>query len=824
MDSTLRHDRATVPRLALTLVASLLAARQCQATAQCALGACPLPTACATPGACPCPLPTIDQTGEHIFAPQPPHYHKVPHPWHEQHRPAGVVIWPRRVIAPVGSEVVMLAGVCDKDSRLRADENVEWILAPGGVGHFVAVGRRNSLHVLNLLTEAPKKIDNTYMLGTTSSHYLLLTRGTPTTDDDITVQKGQAWATVSSPVEGTSYVSVYGPRVFGWDRHQQTAEIYWVDAQWQFPPPAVNPVGTRHVFTTIVSKYSNRAPVIGWRVRYEITGGPEAGFAPDGAKVAEVPTNELGQASVEIFQPVPAPGVNQISIQVIRPDDSATGAQRMVMGTGSTTKTWSSPDIALRKSGPAQASVGALATYRIEVTNPGDALVRDVVVTDQVPPGMTHVASNPPATVQGTRLEWRLGDVGGRQTRTIEFNVRVDQPGTFNNCASLSTAEGLTAQDCVSTTVTTSALDVRMSAPEQAVVGQNVTFQLSITNGGTAPATGLRIVARFDAGLQHEVSPSPLERDLGDLAPGQTATPAITLRVAQPGRWCATVEVVSSAGSLGSAQACVTATQPPAGQQPAIHVEKSGPPAALRVGEIAEFNIFITNTGPVAVNDLRVADHYDVALDPVRATDGYAFVGDDLVWRIDTLPPGRRVRLQIHCRCQQPIARACNRITVTTREGARADGEACLEIQPAAAEQPTPQPAQPQQPPGAATNLTITISERQDPVAAGREVDYEVRVVNPGPAADRQVVVTVNASPELAPVIPGTIGPARAEFSGQRVQFLPVDQIGPGVTLTYRLRMRAVRPGRGRVSVQVSSQGMAAAAAAEETTEIFAEQ
>src|SRR5262249_20723408 len=154
------------------------------------------------------------------------------------------------------------------------------------------------------------------------------------------------------------------------DKRQTTSAVYWVDAQWAFPPPAVNPIGTRHTFTTIVTRHTDREPVVGWRVRYEISSGPDAGFAPDGAKMVEVLTNDLGQASAEISQLHPGPGTNQITIQVIRPAEEA-GGERLVLGTGSTTKTWTSPDIALRMAGPAQAAVGSTATYRINVTNPG---------------------------------------------------------------------------------------------------------------------------------------------------------------------------------------------------------------------------------------------------------------------------------------------------------------------------------------------------------------------------------------------------------------------------------------------------------------------
>ncbi len=831
-----RHPLCARLALGLVLTLVVLSARAA-ATHGCSLGAggCGLGS-CVVPG---CSQPKgpsggclqIDPTGDHIFKPHPPHYHNEPHPWHEHHSPSGVVIWPRRVVAPVNSEVVLLAGICGKDGHLRANENVEWIMAPGGVGHFLGIGQRSWLHSLSLLGEAPKKIDNTYATGVTMGRYVNLTRGTPMVEDDIKVQKGQTWVTASSPVEGTSYVTVFGPEVYGWDRRQQTAEIYWVDAQWQFPPAAVNPVGTRHAFTTVVTKYSDRAPVIGWRVRYEITGGPEAGFAPDGAKVVEIPTNELGQATAEIFQPVPMAGTNVVSIQVIRPADSATGNQRMVMGTGTTSKTWSSPDIALQKTGPAQAAIGALATYRLEIRNPGGASVRDVVVIDQIPPGMTHVSSNPPATVQAARLEWRLGELLGGQTATIEFNVRVDQAGTFNNCASLTTAEGLTAQDCVSTTVMASVLDVRVTAPPSVSVGQDVPFLISITNSGNAPATGLRVKSTFDAGLQHATYPSPLENGLQSLEPGQTQQITINLKAVQAGQLCNTVEVLSPTAILGSARACVTAAQsggapvtpgqPSVPGQASIQVEKTGP-SALRVGEKAEFNIIITNNGQTTVNDLKITDNYDVALDPVQATDGYAFVGDDLVWRIDTLAPGRRVLLQIHCQCQQPIARACNRITVTTREGARADAEACLEIRPATGAPPSGAGAGAT--PQGAANLTLTIADRRDPVTAGRELVYEVRITNRGTTAARKLSLRADASNDLLPIAIGTSGPSKATISQQRVQFAEVDSLEPGSSLLYLVGVRAQRPGTGRVSVQVSTLGASAPVTAEESTTIIPEQ
>src|SRR5690606_39013034 len=168
-----------------------------------------------------------------------------------------------------------------------------------------------------------------------------------------------------------------------------------------------------------------------------------------------------------------------------------------------------------------------------------------------------------------------------------------------------------------------------------------------------------------------------------------------------------------------------------------IAVQKIGPEIQA-VGRIAEFTITITNTGPVRVTDLQVIDTYDESLNPVMATDGYAFVGDDIVWRIDALDPGRSVTLQIHCRCTLPSPRACNGVTVVTAEGARADDEACLEIR------------------AAQGGLSMTVSDVRDPVALGGETIYEIQVRNNASVTDRDVALTVVVPPEVTPIATGT--------------------------------------------------------------------
>ena len=229
-----------------------------------------------------------------------------------------------------------------------------------------------------------------------------------------------------------------------------------------------------------------------------------------------------------------------------------------------------------------------------------------------------------------------------------------------------------------------------MSAPPSAAIGQDVDFVAVVTNRGVAATPVLTVVDRFDAGLQHASSAQPGIRalNLESIPPGQSQRVVITLRPTQPGQLCNTLEIHDAGGNvLANAQACVAAAAPgaPVARQ-TITVKKTGP-AQVAAGQVADFVIEVTNASQSPATQLRVADSYDRAMSPISATYGHAWENNDeeLVWHLDTLPPGKSVRYQIRCECPAPVANACNRVTVTTDEGASASDQACLQVTAAAA-------------------------------------------------------------------------------------------------------------------------------------------
>jgi len=760
----------------------------------------------------------------------------------------GLTLSPAQIIAPVGSEVVMIASILGPEGYPLTRERIEWMLQAGEPGKFVALGQRGTFDCLNLIRGLPRKVDNTYAINTTSTGPVTLDHGTPTLSDDIVVQGGQAYVTITSSSEGTSHVTAYAPSVAQWDRRQQRATIYWTDALPSFPAPSIGPVGSRHMLTTSVARQSDGAPIAGWRIRYEITGGPEAGFAPDGSSVVEVATNDLGQGNAEIFQKQPGAGTNQIGIQVIRPASAVGGGRELAIRGGSTLRTWTSSEISVRTVGPAEGSVGSIVTYRIEVTNPGGVPARDVVVTDQAAPGLQFLNSNPAAATSPSGQEWRLGEIASRQTRLIEVNFRVTQAGELGYCTSVTAADGLTGKDCARTIATAGRLELNIVGPPSAEVGQEVKFEVQLTNRGDIPATELVIRDAFDVGLEHAASASPIERSLTDLAPGATRRIAVTFRVTRPGELCQNVEVRGQGGLQASTRACITVTQPPivppatpplippagapivpkgeepAARGPTISVRVTGP-SLRKVGESAEFVIDVKNIGDVPLTNVRVADSSEPALETSQATGGWVKAEGVLAWRFDSIAPGKTKRLRVICRCAKESVRACNRATVTADPGLTMADEACVQIVGEAAAPPPADDASP--PPAAAPAskagaLTLSVADSADPVTVGGETIYQIVLTNDSDQPDRSVIMTATVPPGMKLLeMKGPGRPVVATIRGRELQFTTIAEMRAREAINFSVSVRAEQAGAGRFTVSVTSERQRTPAGAEERTQII---
>jgi uncharacterized repeat protein (TIGR01451 family) len=734
--------------------------------------------------------------------------------------PPGVSLTPPIIVAPVGADVLFVAGVVGAESMLGG-QRLDWTLDPSGVGQFVALSDQTTGRMLLCRSNRPRKVNSAFAVGRTSARPQTVTRGTPDPSDDVAVQPGQAWITVTSSVEGTSFVTVTAPDVDTWNRRKASARVHWIDAKWVLPAPSGSPAGARQTLTTSVTRLTDGMPVSGWRVHYEILSGCPAGFAPNGGQVIDLMTDAQGNARAEIFQKEARAGTSQIAVQIIRPPlPGQVNSRPLVLANVTTTRTWGNPDIALKVTGPGEAGPGASVTYRIDVTNPGTSPNRGTVLQIEPLQGLTYQSAIPSPTTAGESLEWHLGEIPAGQTRPVVVTLQTADPGIARLCANARSSAGLIARDCAETTVLRPEVDVQITGPSTAEVGENVRFEIVVTNRGRVHATKLVVTDSFDSGLKHVVAKSPIERDIGDLAPGASNRIPINFQVVAAGQSCHRVEVVGRGGVRAKAGTCITATQPEPKEQPqpAVEVAKRGP-RNRRVGEMAEFVIEVKNTGNVALINVRVADRYERALDPKFATDGYQISGDELSWTWPRLDVGEMRSVRVRCQCVEATSRACNRVVVTCDGRPPIMDEACLTIAPAAATAPPSSP-----PSGPAETLpprlTMSIADLSDPVRSGDQVTYQVQVRNAGTTPARDIRLTVTFPDNLVATRIGTKSPAKYQVERESIRFEAVAEIRPGETLNYLIPFQASQAGQIRLSASLTAAGLGTPTTAQETTEI----
>lgn len=337
-----------------------------------------------------------------------------------------VVMEPRTMIAQVGTEVVMVASyVGEGNQYLRTGQKLEWNL--DGTGHFLTSNPSNGCFDAS----TTKRLSPKQMLTSTSSKLWRIHRGTATPTDDITILRGQSWATVQSAEEGTTSVSVYAPNIDDWGNRTASGQIHWIDAMFRFPSSRVSPVGQTIDLTTLVFRKTVPQPRSGWIVRYQILSGPSAGFGPNDESVIEVPTDENGQATVPLTQTSGAPGCNNIKIQIIRP--AGDGMERAVVDEKTITQVWSGNALfTLGFKGPSAGTPGKRLSYEMEVTNRSQ-LPQDAVVRATIPPGTRIAASNPQVSgYEGNTAVWELDGLPAGSRQLIAFDLDVDTNGILS--------------------------------------------------------------------------------------------------------------------------------------------------------------------------------------------------------------------------------------------------------------------------------------------------------------------------------------------------------------------------------------------------------
>ena len=346
-----------------------------------------------------------------------------------------VVIAPAEIAAPVGTDVILVASYIGEDSQyLRIGEKLDWSMT--GVGRFMETNPREFANgefseigsnccLFKNVGRKSQEIDDRNMSTTTTGQLWRINRGTDTTLDDVTILRGQSWASASAFEEGTSTVVVMSDTVANWNKRRAVAEIHWIDAAFRFPDSGVAAVGSSTTLATTVCRRTTGEPRTGWRVRYEVLSG-DAGLGPDKTSAYDSVTDANGSATAQLSQINGQPGTCAVRATVYRPATETARQVEIDKRTIHYTWTSSAPLTIAVTPSASSVNVGEVVSYQIVVNNLSD-FYQNAVVEAKMPTGVSDVKFDPQISEEssdGSAVRWVIAQIRPRGSTSMRVSLR----------------------------------------------------------------------------------------------------------------------------------------------------------------------------------------------------------------------------------------------------------------------------------------------------------------------------------------------------------------------------------------------------------------
>jgi uncharacterized repeat protein (TIGR01451 family) len=409
--------------------------------------------------------------------------------------------------------------------------------------------------------------------------------------------------------------------------------------------------------------------------------------------------------------------------------------------------------------------------YPLDIEIRATCDVCEVIITTTLPEGVTYMKSQPEARVEGRNLTWTFGHISKGQVIPAKIWLKCEREGDLCTCFCVkATPVAFCALLCAKPV-----LVCEKRGTAEACPGDPIHYTINVTNIGTCTAEDVVVNDILPEGVEHACGQSNLTFKLGNLEPCQTKKVNVTATACKRGNMTNTAIVSACNANQTSCEftTCVCCC--------AIECEKVGP-KEVPIGQNADYQITVTNTGDKVLHEVVVTDSAPSATTIVTAP-GASINGKQAVWKLRELNPGEKVTFNMTLTTCTP-GYFPNRVNVTNCEGCNS-----------ACEFGTNWKGRPA--------LDICITNSDNPICVGETSRFKVSVTNKGQEYDSNVNVVVNFPPELVPV--NASGASGAQVNGQSVTFVPFPNLAPRQTIEYYVTVKANGRGDLRPKVQISS-------------------
>ena len=272
------------------------------------------------------------------------------------------------------------------------------------------------------------------------------------------------------------------------------------------------------------------------------------------------------------------------------------------------------PVLVCTKCGPEEVCPGDPVNYTITVTNKGSCTAEEVVITDNVPDGLSHCSGQKTITV-------KLGCLQPCETKKINLSFTAEKRGKVCNTAVVSAcnADSTSCQFC--TCVCCCAVDIVKTGPKEVMIGKNADYQIVATNKGDKVLTDVVVSDNAPSSTSivsaqgATINGNQAVWRLKELKPGEKATFNITLTTCVPGCFTNRVHLTD----CQECNACAEFTTRWKGR-PALNVCINDDTDPVCVGEPVSYKVTVVNQGSESDSNVVVVLKFPPEVQPTGAS------------------------------------------------------------------------------------------------------------------------------------------------------------------------------------------------------------
>jgi uncharacterized repeat protein (TIGR01451 family) len=250
------------------------------------------------------------------------------------------------------------------------------------------------------------------------------------------------------------------------------------------------------------------------------------------------------------------------------------------------------------------------------VKNSGSLPARDVVVTDNIPEGMTHQS--------GQRvLRFNVGELGPNEAKQMAVTLKAATKGNHCNVARVATANAGNAESEACTQVLVPGLSIVKTGDKEQFLSRPARYRIVVNNTGETTLTGVVVTdtappeTTIASATGATINGKTATWNIGSLAPGAEKSFDLTLTAQAAGNYCNNATVASAEGLRETAQACTIWRG-----VGALLLEKADDPDPIQINETTTYMVRVTNQGTADDTNIKVVVEFPAELDPVSATHG----------------------------------------------------------------------------------------------------------------------------------------------------------------------------------------------------------